>query len=50
MIWAQCNHCLLEIKEQKELKNENGKMTQKLFMNPADEITLLSINKKSKEP
>ena len=44
MIRVQCNHCLLQIKEQKEWKNENGKMTQKLFMNLAEERTLLFLN------
>ena len=29
-------------------KNENGRMTQKLFMNRAEEWTLLSINLKFK--
>ena len=42
------NHCLLQIKEQRELKNENGKMIQKLFMNPAEGRTLQSLNLKFK--
>ena len=48
MIRVQCNHCLLQIKEQKECENENGKMTQKLFINKAEERTLLSLNLKVK--
>ena len=30
----------------KRMKNENGKMIQKLFMNPAEGRTLLSLNLK----
>ena len=37
-----------KIKEQKEWKNENGRMTQKLFMNRSEERTLLSLNLKFK--
>ena len=37
-----------KIKEQKEFKNENGRMTQKLFMNRSEERTLLSLNLKFK--
>ena len=32
----------------KRMKNENGKITQKLFMNPAEERTLLSLRLKFK--
>ena len=35
--------------KRKKFKNENWKITQKLFMSPTEERTLLSLNLKFKE-